>query len=213
MDIDTINHIYTLVICILIIVQDRLLVEAIVTQVVQISYYKEISSFDLPIMEAVLLVALKVLNIAIYRLEDQYLLTNLCAIVMNLVNHIANINSYTSERIVKNIINMCKKVCKDENVLPAGAGPAAGGAVNVEEYAPSPFLLLCLLSHHHTSVELTTAGDSATVSNSERANKKADLSLVRIGLITLLHFSDTLLRSVTPVALPLPSLTPPTGSI
>jgi hypothetical protein len=116
------NHLYTILICILLIVQDELLLGALVgthgtdapPAKIQLSYYKEVSSLELSIMDALLLVLYKVMNIAIYRLQDAYLLSNLCAVLMNALPHAQYMHAYVNERIVKNILTLCKKVIEDQ---------------------------------------------------------------------------------------------------
>jgi hypothetical protein len=55
---------------------------------------------------------LKSLNFAVFRLEDYYLISTIHAILMNLIKKIKDIHPYTSERIVKSILLLSKKMNK-----------------------------------------------------------------------------------------------------
>jgi hypothetical protein len=55
---------------------------------------------------------LKALNFAVFRLEDYYLISTIHAILMNLIKKIKDIHPYTSERIVKSISLLSKKMNK-----------------------------------------------------------------------------------------------------
>lgn len=64
------------------------------------------------LIDFILILLLKILHFAMFRLNDYYLITNIHAIFMNLVRQFHSIHSYTTERMMKTLILLCKKMMK-----------------------------------------------------------------------------------------------------
>ncbi len=72
------------------------------------------------LLDAVMVVMLRTMSFAVFRAQDSYLLSNVCAIVMNLIPSCRDLHPYASERIVRTIFLLAKRLVKHrqhENML------------------------------------------------------------------------------------------------
>eukprot|EP01039_Chlorochromonas_danica_P010265 gene10265-11360_t len=136
LDIDTINHLYTLVLCLLQLAQDSTFMTSLVPQAangadnvdddlepIQLTYYKELSQLSLTPLEAMVAVAIKVLALAVYKLNDPFLISNLAAFLLHLAPYLTQLQAPIAERVVRLMVGLCKRVV-------GGGGPTSTRTVS-----------------------------------------------------------------------------------
>lgn len=64
------------------------------------------------LLDAVVVVMLRALSFAVFRVQDSYLLSNICAILMNVIPSCRDLHPYASERIVRTIFTFCRRIVK-----------------------------------------------------------------------------------------------------
>jgi hypothetical protein len=107
-----ISHLYTLAVCLLILIQDSMLFSRYAMSVVSMPWYKERSSSSMKLLDAVVVVMLRTLSFAVFRVQDSYLLSNVCAILMNVIASCQNLHPYSSERVVRTILTYARRIVK-----------------------------------------------------------------------------------------------------
>lgn len=65
------------------------------------------------ILDVLILIMLKTSTYSIFRLHDQYILSHIHAVVMNLVTATHSLSTTVSERLVKTILGLCKRANKE----------------------------------------------------------------------------------------------------
>lgn len=139
------NHLYTLTVCLLILIQDTLLFSRFAHETVQMPWYKERSSssvrplvvcvcvcggedavflvnpvsflfvictLQMKLLDAVIVVMLRTMSFAVFRVQDSYLLSNLCAIFMNVLPSCRELHPYASERLVRTIFSFARRIVR-----------------------------------------------------------------------------------------------------
>lgn len=162
----SLNQLYVLVVCVLMLVQDGAVLQDLTRDkglLLPMDWYSErqISHVSAPLeciavanlnflhietisvylqattMDATLLCLLRVMVHALFRLQDQYLVSNACAILYNLSSRLVQgMLPYTAERLVKVICQLCSRAIKYYE----------------ERYESSPLLIFPLYtctSHHY----------------------------------------------------------------
>lgn len=137
------NQLYILVVCVLMLVQDSSVLQEIVKHEheVPMDWYKErqlkhvrqsyvphsnsrssffellcpLSLFQASLLDAALLCLLRTVMHALFRLQDQYLLSNACAALHNLSTRMQRaVLPYTAERLVRVLCQLCSRAVKHQ---------------------------------------------------------------------------------------------------
>jgi len=130
-DAVSVDHLYVLVINVLMMVQDKLLRQTLSTRRARAPWYAEhapTSWFSLA--DLTMLCTLRCTLYALFKLKDQYLLSNCFAVMLDLAPFMKNMDCYVSERITKVVCLLAKR----------GRSAAAGKADRDRdsgEYSPS----------------------------------------------------------------------------
>lgn len=136
------NQLYILVVCVLMLVQDSSVLQEIVKHEheVPMDWYKErqlkhvrqphfisildraflnyfvrCRFFQASLLDAALLCLLRTVMHALFRLQDQYLLSNACAALHNLSTRMQRaVLPYTAERLVRVLCQLCSRAVKHQ---------------------------------------------------------------------------------------------------
>lgn len=93
---------------------------------------------QIPVLDVVVLCALKALLHAIFRLDcDAYLISNCCAVLSNVAPHVCDMHHYTSERLVTTIARLAKRVIRAASVESADLTPVHGDVITGATTEPS----------------------------------------------------------------------------
>lgn len=139
----SLNQLYVLVVCVLMLVQDSAVLQEIVQheQEASMDWYKErhlkhvssprlyfvelLNVYELfirchalqaSLMDAALLCLLRTVMHALFRLQDQYLLSNACAALHNLSTRMQRtVLPYTAERLVRVLSQLCSRAVKQHD--------------------------------------------------------------------------------------------------
>jgi len=109
----TLDHLYLLVVCVLMLVQDASLRASLVSSKPKAPWYRERVLSDSNMSDLVVLCTLRMALYGTYSLRDKYITSNCFAILLNMAPVIENINVYTAERLVKITIQLSKRVVRD----------------------------------------------------------------------------------------------------
>lgn len=64
------------------------------------------------LLDAVIVVMLRTMSFAVFRVQDSYLLSNLCAIFMNVLPSCRALHPYASERLVRTIFSFARRIVR-----------------------------------------------------------------------------------------------------
>jgi len=127
-----VDHLYVLIVNVLVMVQDKLLRQALSTMKVRAPWYTEHSLTSFSLADLTMLCTLRCTLYALFKLKDQYLLSNCFAVMLDLAPFLKNMDCYVSERLTKVIYQLAKR-CRR-----SAAGTANGKADrHTGEYSPS----------------------------------------------------------------------------
>ena len=143
------SQLYVIMICLLIFSQDASFGpdsfkrSAIPT----VLWYKERRLKNISLGSLLILSLLRSITFNLNRLQDPFLLSNCCAVLLNLSPHVADLNSYTAMRLVSVLIATLKRYTI--LVMKNGGKPAADGDVTsiLGMYAEACRILLQVAKH------------------------------------------------------------------
>eukprot|EP01032_Pedospumella_encystans_P013340 gene13339-15366_t len=167
------NQLYILVVCVLMLLQDSSVLQEIVKHEheVPMDWYKERQLKHASLLDAALLCLLRTVMHALFRLQDQYLLSNACAALHNLSTRMQRaVLPYTAERLVRVLCQLCSRAVKhqennknskeidartalEENLLPEALGALlqlTDTALRPEKVSHNVHLLYALMHDSHT---------------------------------------------------------------
>lgn len=104
------DSLYVLVICLLLLVQSPQVQKKLSSLRCSVPWYREHFLSDVRLADLVLLCTLRVTMLALFRLNDQYLISNCFAIMLDLAHNIADVGCYVSERVSKVIIQLARRL-------------------------------------------------------------------------------------------------------
>ena len=110
-------------------------------------WYKERKLKDISLGSLLVLSLLRCITFNLNRLKDPFLLSNCCAVLLNLSPHVTDLNSYTAMRLVSVLIATMKRYTI--LVMKNGGKPAADGDVTstLGMYAEACRILLQVVKH------------------------------------------------------------------
>ena len=110
-------------------------------------WYKERKLKDISLGSLMVLSLLRCITFNLNRLQDPFLLSNCCAVLLNLSPHVADLNSYTAMRLASVLIATMKRYTI--LVMKNGGKPAADGDVTstLGMYAEACRILLQVVKH------------------------------------------------------------------
>ena len=108
----SVDHLYVLVVCVLILVQDASVSPYIVSIKIDAPWYRERLLQSVSLCDLVILCVIRTIMHALFRLRDQYLVYNCFAVLLNLTSVLSEIHSYAAERLVKVTCRLCKRIIK-----------------------------------------------------------------------------------------------------
>lgn len=118
------EHMYVLIVSALMVAQDSSLRSSLSTLRSQALWYRERTLTDASFADVIVLCTLRTSIHALFKLQDQYILSNSCAVLLNIAPYITNIHVYAAERIVNVILRIASRIIKDD-------GSASPSAVNI----------------------------------------------------------------------------------
>eukprot|EP01033_Poteriospumella_lacustris_P003036 gene3036-2221_t len=189
------NHLYTLTVCLLILIQDTMLFSRFAHETVLMPWYKERSSSSMKLLDAVIVVMLRTMSFAVFRVQDSYLLSNLCAIFMNVLPSCRALHPYASER---------------SDASETVGGHHSDGPTAAQLRLPS--LASASLDYSYHNHPHPTVGDTASSSSSSSSaaamrrrpsitsmsgmdHLEADVMLLQVALMTLTQFTVVLVKA------------------
>lgn len=199
------NHIYTTLVCILIIVQDSILLEEIASNPVTLLWYRERPQTTFTVIDAVVLVMLRALTFAVYRVQDSYLLSNICAVFMNILPATRQLHPYTCERLVKTMISYTRRLHRhhlasvpisladEQMAMPFGLQQVKIESVSSYESAKSDSRTSTQTldySYHNDNSSRTRSGSTASMAGGGDIN----ITLLKAALLALLQFTSTIIH-------------------
>lgn len=108
----SIDHLYILVVCVLILVQDKVVCLHLSSTISSVDWYREHHIQNFPMLDLILLCTLRTVMHALFRIKDNYLVYNCFAVVLNLAPSLVDIHNYTAERVVRVFTRLCKWIVK-----------------------------------------------------------------------------------------------------
>lgn len=131
-----VDHLYVLVINVLMMVQDKLLRQTLSTLKVRATWYTEhILTSWFSLADLTMLCTLRCTLYALFKLKDQYLLSNCFAVLLDLAPFLKNMDCYVSERIIRVVYQLAKRCNR------SGGGKDEGGEGEYSASAESSPLL------------------------------------------------------------------------
>ena len=109
----SIDHLYVLVACVLILVQDKIFGRHLASSKSSVKWYLEHCIRNFSTIELILLCTLRTVMFALFRIKDNYLVYNCFAVILNISPHLIGMDNYTSERFIKVIMRICRWITKN----------------------------------------------------------------------------------------------------
>jgi len=109
----SLDQLYVLIVCALMLVQDASLRNVLPTMRTDALWYRDRSLIDTNLTDLAILCCLRTTMHSLFRLQDKYLLSNCFALLLNLAPMLYGINAYTAERLVKIVFQLVKRCIKD----------------------------------------------------------------------------------------------------
>ena len=132
----SVDHLYLLVICTLIMVQDVSLRSHLSRIQVNVPWYRERSLSEVSLTDLTILCIIRTVMHALFRLRDNYLVSNCYAVLLNLAPYIANMHSYSAERLVTVTCRLGKRISKlisSKGETTKDSIPVSGGDTELED--------------------------------------------------------------------------------
>jgi hypothetical protein len=116
-----VDSLYILIICVLIIIKNPLCRQQLSETTIHAAWYTEHKLNEITVTDLIILCLLRTTMFSLFRLRDEYLLSNCFAVLLDLAMHVNNINCYVSERIAKIIFQLIKRWSKqsDDKLAPS----------------------------------------------------------------------------------------------
>ena len=109
----SLEHLYVLIVSALMLIQDSSVRSALSSTKANAPWYRERILSESSMCDLFLLCSLRVALHGLFILQDKYLLTNCHALLLNLAPVVSNVDVYTAERLVKVLIQLCKRVVRE----------------------------------------------------------------------------------------------------
>jgi hypothetical protein len=109
----SIDQLYVLIVCALMLVQDVSLRNVLPTLRTDAPWYRDRSLTDTNLADLAILCCLRTTMHSLFRLHDKYLLSNCFALLLNLAPMLSSCTAYTAERLVKIVFQLAKRFIKD----------------------------------------------------------------------------------------------------
>lgn len=104
-----VDFLYILIICVLIMIKNPRCRQKLSETRIHATWYNEHKLNKITVTDLIILCLLRTTMFALFRLNDEYLLSNCFAVILDLAMHVNDINCYVSERIAKIIFQLIKR--------------------------------------------------------------------------------------------------------
>lgn len=114
------------------------------TKIPSVDWYKERNLKDISLGSLLILTLLRSITYNLNRLQDMFLLSNCCAVLMNLSPHVVELHAYASMRLAHVLVSCCKRY----NLLFGASSSPADENMNsvIEMYGEVSFsCIMCLI--------------------------------------------------------------------